>query len=145
MNKFADSLSRTWDPGDARATDVLLRSIQSEYGLSHVAFRSRPLGETLVARKKYLGTQMQEYWGDGRALLWNPPFDLLPLVVSKIEAEGGSGVLVAPDWPAQAWYARLHALSSHMVQLDPGDRAAPLLEGERSVNKAWGVVIAEIS
>lgn len=145
VNKFADALSRTWDPGDARATDALVSSIQKEFGLSHVAFRTRPLGDTLIARKKYLATQMNEDWGDGKARLWNPPFDLLPLVVSKIEAEGGRGVLVAPKWPAQAWFARLRALSCRMTSLDPGDHDVPLFEGERSINPGWGLVIAEVT
>lgn len=51
VNKFADSLSRTSDPGDARATDQLLRSIQTEYGLNQVAFLDKSLGETMVAKQ----------------------------------------------------------------------------------------------
>lgn len=39
------------------------------------------------------------WWGDGRARLWKPPVDLLPLVVRKIEKENGVGVIVAPYWP----------------------------------------------
>ena len=66
VNKFADTLSRTWNPGDVRATDVLLRSIQTEYPLSHVVFRERPLRDSLVARKKYLLTQREEDWRDGK-------------------------------------------------------------------------------
>lgn len=102
VNRYADALSRVWDPGDARATDRLLRSIREGYRLDHVVFLERPVGETLVARKTYLCTQMEEDWGDGHKRLRNPPFDLLPLVVCKIEKEGGKGVLLAPQWKAQA-------------------------------------------
>ena len=42
--------------------------------------------------------------------MWNPPLDLLPLVVRKIEAEGGRGVLLDPNGPGQVWYARLRVL-----------------------------------
>ena len=61
VNRFADALSRTWDTGDARTTDALLRSIMTGYRLDHVVFWERPTGETLVARKTFVLTQMQEY------------------------------------------------------------------------------------
>lgn len=65
-NRFADSLSRTWDPGDARATEALLTSISHEYRLDRIVFAQRPQGEYIVARKKYLKTQMEEDWGTGK-------------------------------------------------------------------------------
>ena len=68
-----------------------------------MVFASLPLGETAVAHRKYMAPQMTEDWGDGRARLWNPPFDLLPLIVRKLVADGGKGVLVPPHWPTQAW------------------------------------------
>ena len=67
VNRFANTLSRTWDPGDARAIDDLLRSIMTDYRLEQVVFRDRPMGEMLVARKTFALTQMQEYWGIGEA------------------------------------------------------------------------------
>ena len=89
--------------------------------LSRASPREGMLGmlETSVARRKYLTTQMQEHWGDGRSRLWNPPFDLLPLVVRKIIADGGTGVLVAPHWPAQAWHAQLvaHATNYEVLRV----------------------------
>ena len=112
-----------------------------EYRLDHFAFRHRPLGETLVARTKYLRTQMQEDWGDGVARLWNPPFDLLPLVVRKIEQEGGRGVVIAPHWPAQAWHARLVGFSSRTLVFHPADYATPLLRGARALYH-WSVTLA---
>ena len=47
-------------PVNVKATDALLRSIQTENRLSHVVFRERQLGYLLVVRKKYLLTQMEE-------------------------------------------------------------------------------------
>lgn len=145
VNRFADALSRTWDPGDARATAELVQSVASEYRLDHVAFRERPLGETMVARHKYLVTQMEEDWGDGRSRLWNPPFDMLPLVVQKIEAEGGKGVVIAPHWPAQAWHARLQSISKQLTLLAPGSRTMPLLESDGRLNSEWSVLLAEVN
>lgn len=60
VNRFADALSRTWDSADARDTDFLVNSICREYGLSHVAFRELPHGETIVSWMRYLAKQMQE-------------------------------------------------------------------------------------
>lgn len=61
VNRYADALSRTWDPGDARATGSFLGSIWREYHLDHVVFHLRPMGETFLARQKYLTTQMEEF------------------------------------------------------------------------------------
>lgn len=76
--------------------------------------------------------------------MWNPPFDLLPLVVHKIEAEHGRGLLVAQHWAAQAWFARLCGLSSRMVLLDGDASAETLLVGEQSLNSGWDAVLAEM-
>ena len=84
-----------------------------------------------------------EYWGDGRARLWNPPFDLLSLVVSKIERDGGNGLVVAPYWPAQSWFAHLSRLAHKMTVLE--EPAHLLFEGRKRVNPGWGMVVAEIS
>jgi hypothetical protein len=56
-----------------------------------VAFPYRPIGEHPVARRKFLETQMLEDWGDGRARLFNPPFDMLPLVLKKLEDDRPRG------------------------------------------------------
>lgn len=145
VNKFADSLSRTWDPGDVRATESLSRSVLEEFRLDRVAFRHRPMGETFAARCKYMETQMGEDWGDGLARLWNPPFDFLPLVVRKIQIEGGKGVLLAPHWPAQAWFARLKGLSSRIRLLGGEDaEGRPVMEGDRRLNPQWRMIVAEI-
>lgn len=143
VNRFADTLSRKWNPGDVRATTKFVRSIQAEYVLDHVVFQDRPLGEGMVARRKYLSTHMGEYWGDGKERLWNPPFDLLPVVVRKIAAECERGVSLAPNWKARAWYARLRALASgiHFLQLEA---AASLLVGKGEKANAWSMIVAQI-
>jgi hypothetical protein len=58
-----------------------------------VAFPYRPIGEHPVARRKFLETQMLEDWGDGCARLFKPPFDILPLVLKKLEDDRARGVL----------------------------------------------------
>ena len=75
VNRYADALSRTWNPSDLQASAKLLEAIKEQYAFGPPAFCARPLNEPLPARLKQTGTHMQEWWGDGRARLWNPPFD----------------------------------------------------------------------
>lgn len=43
VNRYADSLSRTWDPGDVRVTAWLAASIQEERGIDEMAFATRQM------------------------------------------------------------------------------------------------------
>lgn len=142
VNRFADSLSRTWSPSDVRASSRVLQAIQDQYAFDQPAFCARPLNEPLPARLKQIATQLQEWWGDGRARLWNPPFDFLPLVVRKIQQEGGQGVLLAPFWPAQAWFERLRRLANTIHILDAP--AEDQFSTSKSLNPAWRLVVVEI-
>jgi hypothetical protein len=143
VNRYADSLSRQWDPGDVCVTEELVQSLCDSYAPDAVVFPYRPVGEHPIARRKFLASQMDEDWGDGRARLWNPPFDLLPLVMKKIEDNGGTGVLIAPRWPAQPWYGRLSRLATRLHVLDP-EGTVRYLGGQRALNPAWQLVVAEI-
>lgn len=58
---------------------------------------------------------------------WNPPLDLFPLEVRQIEAEGGSEILVVPNWPSQAWLGLLRGLASRLLEPNPGNDGKPLL------------------
>lgn len=69
---------------------------------------------------------MNEDWGEGKARIFNPPVNMIALVLRKIEQEHGRGVLVVPTCPAQLWFARLRALSSDVTNLRPGDPGEPL-------------------
>jgi hypothetical protein len=144
INRYADSLSRQWDPGDLCVTEQLVQSLSDAYAADVVVFPHRPVGEHPIARRKYLAVQMQEDWGDGRARMWNPPFDMLPLVLKKMQIEGAQGVLVAPHWPAQPWFGLLRRLATRMRILDP-DLSSRSLVGSRRINPAWELVVAEIA
>lgn len=150
VNRFADALSRTWNPLDTEATASLLRSARDSYGLTPLC-PLPPIGDHPIARRKQLVIQLQEDWGDGVARLYNPPFDLLPLVVRKLELEGGRGVVVAPHWPAQPWFARLERLASAVHagptwRLEDGvlapTSAEPLFSPLR--NEHWTMCLAEV-
>jgi hypothetical protein len=67
INRYADSLSRKWGPGDFRVTGELEQSLSNAYALGVVVFPHSPVGQHPIARRKYLQTQMAEGWRDGRA------------------------------------------------------------------------------
>lgn len=75
---------------------------------------------TSFNRLKQVRIQRMSNWPDGKARLWNPPFDFLPLVVRKIVTERTKGVLLAPYWPAQAWFERLCRLTVTIRILEDG-------------------------
>ena len=143
VNKFADSLSRTWDPGDVRVTEQVVHNLTNQYRLDHVAFRHRPLNEPMPVRWEYVSRELQSPWIDGRARLWTPPFDLLPLVLHKLRVEGGGGLLVAPSWQAQPWYRQMVRLISRIQDLPEPGRSAQVTS-DRPVNTKWHLVLAEI-
>jgi hypothetical protein len=64
-------------------------------------------------------------------------------VMKKIEDNGGTGVLIAPRWPAQPWYGRLSRLATRLHVLDP-EGTVRYLGGQRALNPAWQLVVAEI-
>lgn len=49
VNRFADSLSRRWDPDDVRASRELVASIRSHYQLWTDVFARFPMGEAVPA------------------------------------------------------------------------------------------------
>lgn len=53
VDRDADALYRTRDPGDVRATTTLLQSNMKEYRLDKIMFRNLQPGDTAVARVKY--------------------------------------------------------------------------------------------
>lgn len=58
---------------------------------------------------------MEEFSADGTARLWNPPFDLLPLVVRKIETEDGLSISVGSPLASACLVC---ALAKAMVSID---------------------------
>lgn len=56
VNRFADSFSRTWDPGDARSSQDLVQSIRHHYRLDQDFFPRFPMGENTPVRMKQMHT-----------------------------------------------------------------------------------------
>lgn len=110
-----------------------------------MTFLYHPLNEHRTSQRKYLSAGMVESWADGKARLWAPPFDMLPLMVRMIAPDQASGVLIAPNWPAQAWFERLRGLKSRTTLVDPSNNdVSVMLESTNFNNPQCGLYIAAI-
>jgi hypothetical protein len=105
VNRYADTLSRQWDPRDVRVTEELVQSLSNAYALGAVVFPHCSVGEHPIARRKYLETQMAEDCGDGPAM--EPAVRPTARVGEEDRGRPGTWVLIAPRWPAQPGYGRL--------------------------------------
>ena len=50
-----------------------------------------------------------------------PPWHLLHRVLAQLAASGAEGVLVLPEWPAQAWWPLLLDVAVAWAPLGPAD------------------------
>jgi len=46
-------------------------------------------------------------WGKYNNIYLFPPFSMLTRVLQKVQQDEAQGIVVAPDWPTQAWYPKL--------------------------------------
>lgn len=144
MNVHADRLSRTWDPRDIQMSRQALTLLKDIYGLrlGRPVFSYRTLRGHPMAHRKATLDSLNQDWGDGLCRLFNPPIDLISLVLFKIESDGARGVLVIPDWPNRIWYATAKRIARSWVRLPlPGTRA---LCGARSIRNYWRLVMIEV-
>lgn len=65
VKRFADRLSRIWNPADVEATEEHIGSIRRQHSIEEVSFMSRPLNTPYQVRRKYLQDEMHTSWGDG--------------------------------------------------------------------------------
>lgn len=93
LNRLVDTLYR-WDPGDVRATELVVVSIAREHRVGKMVLRSLQMGDEqeIFGDPDFIGLR------DERTMLWNPPFNFLPMFIGKVEVEGVRGVLLAPKW-----------------------------------------------
>lgn len=133
VNRFEDSLLRIWDLGDILASRQLNSSIQSHYQLDPDVFAHLPMNETLPVRPKTLRVELEKGWNDGRAHLWNPQADFVPLVVRKLKQEQPQCIIIFAYWQAQALFARLRSFASSIHMLQIGSR---VFQGT-CVNPQW--------
>lgn len=101
VNKYVDELFRTWLPFDTKSTSYLILALKYDYELDRNVFWNRPLEENLTVRRNDVRKYLEQDSNTEQCYPWTPPFDLLKLVVVKIEAECSKEVFVAPHWPNQ--------------------------------------------
>ena len=127
VNRYADKLSRTWNTQDVSLNHWLLEELARTYELTNVPFRYPPTGDHPCALRKQAHQQLMKDWGDGTSRLWNPPPELIPLVLAKIKHEGGEGLLLVPEWQAQPWWSRLTRLGGQVIRyFPPAAKGGPL-------------------
>lgn len=141
VNRFADALSRTWHQGDVRVSQHILPAIDNQYHFDVPVFCARLFGKPRVSQLKVIYSKIQKWWADGMGRRWNPPADLLPMVVRKVQNEKATGVLIAPYWPTQAFFAHL-TISDSTSMVYPLDNEDFFVGS--TVRKARPLVIAEI-
>jgi hypothetical protein len=49
----------------------------------------------------------------------NPPWELLPDLVLKLQSSGASATVIAPSWPGTAWHQGLLSMASHVINYPP--------------------------
>lgn len=58
--------------------------------------------------------------------LFVPPFNLLPLVVSRLHRSGAAGIVVVPFWPTRPWFGQLIELARAPLLRLPGNALQPI-------------------
>ena len=114
LNTVADHLSRNipqeyskW----ALAADCM-RAINQRFGLRTLdlfASKSNAQAEHFVSLHPEQGAMATDAftlnWGqNNEAILFNPPFVLLPRVLQKVQRDQARGVLIAPLWVTAIWW-----------------------------------------
>jgi hypothetical protein len=97
----------------------------------------RPRRVDAVALRSAHAHALEVLTEDGLLLDWssevvwlNPPWALLPDVLSKLRAERPAAVLIVPVWPSQTWWSFLFGLDVFRVDLPtPKFSVSPLHKG----------------
>lgn len=109
-NLWADRLSRDRDRTDWRLCPRIFRRLDARYGPHEVDLFATSLNAH-CARFFSLPASpgcdavdaLAQDWSLGN--LWaNPPFSLIPLVLSKVAADGATVTIVLPVWQSQPWW-----------------------------------------
>lgn len=127
-NIWADRLSREMDTSDWRFNPRYFNLLDRMWG-PHTIDRFASMTNTQLPRynSRWLDPYTEgvdalrfadsQWWQENN---WcNPPWDLLPDLVLKLEQSGAAATVIAPSWPSAPWHQRLLDLSSHMMSFPP--------------------------
>ena len=137
LNDQADERSRArGDKSEWRLTPAAWAEVQEAFGPHSVdlfATRVNALLPRFFARHSEPDSAgqdaMRQDWAAEFNAYANPPFKLLPAIISKVRSSRCDLTLVAPVWPAQPWLAELLELSVEPPRLL---LSRPLLESTRA-------------
>jgi len=152
LNVDADRLSREDDRSDWQLHPGVFRDLDARWG-PHTVDRFATENNAQLARFNSAWCQpssegvdafAQTNWATERN--WcNPPWALLPRLVQLLRATGAAATVIAPDWPAQAWYQQLTEMASTTLRYDaqpdlflPGSSSQPVGAAR------WGVVAFKV-
>jgi hypothetical protein len=80
-----------------------------------------------------------------QGLLWvNPPFQLLPQVVDKLEKEQATALLLCPEWPTATWWDKVKKMSTRSYYFPKGSRLFEDDKGRLGPTR-WGVWVMYIN
>ena len=69
------------------------------------------------------------------------PFQLMTRVVDKIEADGATAIVVAPEWPRMRWYGRLQKLAARTYRVPRrGTHLYSDIHGRTFRQRSWHTV-----
>ena len=123
-NWWADALSRDQDHGDWRLARRWFLALHRDWGPFTVdRFASqrnthlpRYNSAWMDPQTEGLDAFAQTNWQEENN--WcNPPWDLLDRLSQLLDETGAAATVVAPCWPAQAWYQRLQAMSTDILHI----------------------------
>lgn len=114
MNWQADFLSRVKSTYEWRLHPNLFRMLDSVWGPHHIdrfasiTSRQLPVYNSLFWDPKTSGVDAlsQTDWGSMNNFV-NPPFALIPRILSLIKQQQAVATLIAPKWISQPWYREL--------------------------------------
>lgn len=125
-NVWADALSRQDDTGDWRLNPSVFRQLERRWGPHSVDRFATSLNTQLPRFNSAWGDPQAEAvdafaqpnWGSENNYC-NPPWSELDRLAQLLRETGAAATVVAPHWPAQAWFQQLQALSSDSCQFLP--------------------------
>jgi hypothetical protein len=144
-NAAADRLSRAEDVGGLVLSPWLSRRLLAAE--PHSCDRFATAENALLARfnsahahplSSGVDAFSQADWAAGRS--WcHPPIALLPRLALLLRESRAAATVVAPDWPAQAWYQALRSLATRWERVPAYRR--PFASPEAA---AWGAIVFHV-
>lgn len=143
MNRYADSLSRRFQPGDLTIWRHLTRSIEDGMWEQPAGFVHRPLGDPLSFRRINCLQELDEQWTRDQVRLLSPPPDLITPTLIKLRQSQAPAMLLIPKWPRQPWYQAAIHMATTCTDLP--HTGTEVFEPNHHVNPKWKLVLLEIN